>query len=171
MEEKTITLPHTSSSSKFKIKLQAIAFGGSIESVKIVTNSTELSSPLEIISTRNSNGFDIDLVTVNGNLVTLELLNGDLIDTSFGSGDSSFPFAIGDEIFIENCRLTTSTNFAANFNSEKYEYQFFPVVGVNTNNNTVTYSMSGISTGNFGTYDNTFNLGFVVNKKICLFLK
>ena len=148
-----------------KIKLQSIVFGGSIEAVKIVTNSTELSSPLEIISTRNSNGFDIDLITVNGNLVTLELLNGDLIDTSFGSGDSSFPFVIGDEIFIENCRLTTSTNFAANFNSEKYGYQFFPVVGVNTNNNTVTYSMSGISTGNFGTYDNTFNLGFVVNKK------
>ena len=159
------TVPTLVVPQNLKIKLQAIAFGGSIESVKIVTNSTELSGPLEIISTRNSNGFDIDFITVNGNLVTLELLNDDLIDTSFGSGNSSFPFAIGDGIFIEDCRLTASTNFAANFNSEKYGYKFFPVVGVNTNNNTVTYSMSGISTGNFGTYDNTFNLGFVVNKK------
>jgi hypothetical protein len=159
------TVPTLVVPQNLKIKLQAIAFGGSIESVKIVTNSTELSAPLEIISTRNSNGFDIDFITVSDNLVTLELLNDDLIDTSFGSGDFSFPFAIGDEIFIENCRLTASTNFAANFNSEKYGYKFFPVVGVNTNNNTVTYSMSGISTGNFGTYDNTFNLGFVVNKK------
>jgi hypothetical protein len=159
------TVPTLIVPQNLKIKLQAITFGGSIESVKILTNSTELSRPLEIIPTRNSNGFDIDFITVSNNLVTLELLNDDLIDTSFGSGDSSFPFAIGDEIFIENCRLTASTNFAANFNSEKYGYKFFPVVGVNTNNNTVTYSMSGISTGNFGTYDGTFNLGFVVNKK------
>jgi len=148
-----------------KIKLRAVTSGDSIESVKILTNSTELAGPLEIITTRNSNGFDIDFISVNQNLVTLELSNNKLIPTSFGSSSSKFPFAIGDEIFIENCRLTRTTNSLANFNSEKYGYKFFPVVGVNTNNNTITYSMSGISTGNFGTYDDSINLGIVVNKK------
>ena len=148
-----------------KIKLQSFASGGSVQTVNIITNSTELSNPLEIISTRNSNGFDIDFITVNQNEIELELLNSNLIPVQSGSNVSIFPFAVGDEIFVENCRLTDSTNSLANFNSENYGYQFFPVVGINTVNNTVTYSMSGISTGNFGTYDNEFYLGFVVNKK------
>jgi hypothetical protein len=149
------------------IKLQTQNFNGSsgsVESVKILTNSTELASPLEIIAIKNSNGYDIDSITVSGELVTLELLNQNFIPTSFGDSQSIFPFAIGDSIFIENCRLTPDTTDKSNFNSSSYGFQFFPVVGINQNDNTVTYSMAGISTGDFGTYNNLLNLGIVVNK-------
>jgi photosystem II stability/assembly factor-like uncharacterized protein len=149
-----------------EIKLQAISSSGSVESVQIIRNSTQLTGPLEIISTKNSNGFDIDFIVVAGSLVTLELLNTDLISSSFGSNDIVFPFEIGDEIFIENCRLTPDTANLNNYNSSDYKYKFFTVVGVDTNNYTVTYDISSLPAGvTFGTYDDTLNLGFIVNKK------
>jgi hypothetical protein len=150
------------------IKLETQNFNGSagsVESVKILTNSTEMSSPLEILTIKNSNGYDIDFITVSDQLITLELSNQSFIPTSFGGSQSVFPFAEGDSIFIENCRLTSSTNGLANFNSSSYGFQFFPVVAISTNNNTITYSMAGISTGNFGTYNDLLNLGIVINKK------
>ena len=152
------------------IKLETQGFNSSagiVESVKIVKNFTEMSKPLEIIAIRNSNGYDIDFITVSDQLITLELSTSDFIPTKFGSNQSIFPFSIGDRVFLENCRLTpiSITEGKANFNSSSYNYQFFPVVGVNTANNTITYSMSGISTGSFGTYNDSIPSGIVVNKK------
>ncbi len=152
------------------IELSSNIAGGSIVSVDVIKNSTSISSPLEIISIHNSNGYEIDTISVVGNLVTLELTNNAASNTPFipsGFGENSYvyPFSIGDQIFIENCRLTSTTSGLANFNSVSYNYAFFDVVGVSTANNTVTYNMAGISTGSFGTYDDDFNLGIVINKK------
>jgi len=151
------------------INLKATIQGGSISKVNIVDNVNDLKAPLEITPIYNSNGYAIDFITVNGNLVTLELSNSinenPLINIGYGSTIIKYPFKVGDEIFIENCRLTPNTNGKANFNSSKYNYKFFPVVGINSSNNTVTYSMSGISTGQFGTYDDEKTLGTVINKK------
>jgi hypothetical protein len=151
------------------IELNSNIAGGSLVSVDIIKNSTSISSPLEIISIHNSNGYEIDTISVVGNFVTLELNNNassntPFISSGFGQTSYVYPFSIGDKIFIENCRLTSSTSGLSNFNSSAYDYAFFDVVGINTNNNTVTYDMSGISTGSFGTYDGDFNLGIVINK-------
>ena len=150
------------------IELNAKVSGGSVISVDVIKNSTALSSPLEIVSIYNSNGYEIDSISVAGNFVTLELLNdptlNPYIPTGYGKTDYIYPFKIGDQIFIENCRLTDSTAKDANYNSSSYNYSFFDVVGVNTNNNTVTYDMTGISTGSFGTYSDEFNLGVVINR-------
>jgi hypothetical protein len=147
------------------IKLKAIISGGSISRVDILQNVTNLKEPLEITPIYNSNGYEIDFITVVGNLVTLELSNSSFISSGYGRTDFIFPFSNGDEIFVEACRLTVSTSNKANFNSSNYGHQFFTLVGVNTVNYTLTYSMSGISTGEFGTYDDTRTLGHVVNKK------
>jgi hypothetical protein len=150
------------------IDLNANISGGAITSVDIIKNSTSISSPLEILPIYNSNGYEIDFISVNDNLVTLELTNTpDLTPFTpigFGVTEYTYPFQIGDKIFIENCRLTNSTLSQANFNSSSYNYSFFDVVGVSTENNTITYDMSGIATGSFGTYDDQFNLGVVINK-------
>jgi hypothetical protein len=147
------------------IKLSCGISGGSVTETKVDLNSTELEGPLEIISIRNSNGHDIDAINVNTNLVTLELLNTNYITVGYGNTQLEYPFAVGDYIFIENCRLTNLTKALSNFNSSSYDYSFFPVVGVSTANNTVTYDMTGISTGYFGTYDSSLNTGTVINKK------
>ena len=150
------------------IKLEAGSVGGSVVNVRILQNSTSLEAPLEIVPTFNSNGYDIDTINVLGDDVTLELLNNPtfnpLITVGYGASNIEFPFKVGDEIFVEKCRLTESTSDKANFNSEKYNYTFFTVSGINTVNYTVTYSMAGISTGELGTYDGD-RPGVVVNKK------
>ena len=150
------------------IELKANINGGSVTSVDIIKNSTSLSSPLEIVPIYNSNGYEIDAFNVAGNDVTIELFNSPtsypLINSGYGSTLTTFPFSIGDEIFIEKCLLTSATNSSANFNSSSYNYTFFTVTGISTINNTITYSMAGISTGSFGTY-NDERRGVVVNKK------
>jgi len=150
------------------IDLSANISGGSITSVDVIKNSTSIAKPLEIISIFNSNGYDIDTISVAGDFVTLELSNiaglNPFLPTGFGKTDYVYPFKVGDKIFIENCRLTDATSERANYNSSSYDYSFFDVVGVNTVNNTVTYDMTGISTGTFGTYSDEFNLGVVINK-------
>ena len=151
------------------IKLESQLNSGSVNKVNIINNVTDLRKPLEIYSIYNSNGYDIDNISVNGDLVTLELLNSPTsypyINSGFGKTEFDFPFEVGDKIFIENCRLTNNTALKANFNSESYDYRFFDVVAVSINNNTITYNMSGISTGEFGTYSDELTLGYVVNKK------
>lgn len=151
------------------IELNSNIAGGSVISVDVVKNSTSISNPLEIITIHNSNGYEIDTISVVGNFVTLELTNNiasnnPFIPSGFGQTSYTYPFSIGDKIFIENCRLTPTTSNLANFNSSAYDYAFFNVVGISTANNTVTYDMTGISTGSFGTYDDDFNLGTVINK-------
>jgi hypothetical protein len=150
------------------IELKSYISGGSVTSVDIIKNSTSLSSPLEIVPIYNSNGYEIDAFSVAGNDVTIELFNTPtsypLINSGYGSTITEFPFTIGDEIFIEKCSLTNNTSFLANFNSSSYDYKFFTVTGVSTGNNTITYSMSGISTGSFGTYDDE-RRGVVISKK------
>jgi hypothetical protein len=161
-----------------RIKLEAVLQGSSIVDVKIIENTDDLPGPLKIIPTRNSNGYNIDDIEVNGTQVTLELLNSDnqlypLISTGYGSTEVVFPFEIGDQIFIERCRIFLSERDANNiliqkdnYNSSNYNYRFFTVTGISSENYTVTYSMEGAKDNlNLGEYTADFGYGVVVNKK------
>lgn len=150
------------------IELQANISGSSITSVTILNNSTSLSAPLEIVPIFNSNGFEIDAINVSGDDITVELFNSasqfPLINSGYGSTTSVFPFKVGDKVFIEKTLLTSDTSSQASFNSESYDYAFFPVTAVDQNNNTVTYSVAGIATGTFGSYNDN-KRGSIVNTK------
>ena len=151
-----------------EIQLSCSISGGSVVNVNVDKNVTGLSGPLEILPTRNSNGYEIFNITVNllTNTCILELVEDKFISSGFGLTAFNFPFAVGDKIFIENCRLTSDSisNNYLNFNSADYDYSYFTVVDISAYNNTVTYDISGINTSTFGTYDSTFNYGTVVNK-------
>lgn len=158
-----------------RIKLSSVIDGGSVSNVIIEENVNNLSVPLQVIPTKNSNGYEIDFIEVNGTQVTLELINNDvllypLIATGLGSTQAIFPFNVGDEIFIENCRQTIPGQ-TDSFNSKDYNYRFFKVISVDENNFRVTYDMSPIKAnfvGNLDTgesnYRTDFGYGFVVNK-------
>ncbi len=155
-----------------KVKIAAHVVGGSVDRVEIVENAYEFNEPLSIITTKNSNGYDIDTITHSGTNVTVELLLDPQfnkpITAGYASTDISLPFAIGDLVFIEGCRLKPDsiTQGESNFNSDIYDYNFFPVTGVNTTNYTITYSMAnvaGINTVTLGEYDDDFTLGYIVN--------
>ena len=154
-----------------KISLISEIQGGSVVNVKIDKNTFSLKEPLRIVPYNNSNGYEIDNIYANeitGN-GTIELVNDPIlfpyISTGYGSTISNFPFAIGDKIFIEKCRLTIGTASSANFNSKDYGYNFFNVIGINTTNKTIDYNMVGLQTEKFGTYNSDLTLGYVVNQK------
>jgi hypothetical protein len=155
------------------LELEANIQGGSVTKVIIEQNVNNLSGPLKVIPTRNSNGFDIDDIVYDPiqNSVTLELVNADsqiypLITNAFGDSEINFPFEVGDAIFIENCRITdvSRTRGFLDYNSSNFNFRFFTVTGISTDNFTVTYSMNGIGL-NMGEYNTDINFGYVINKK------
>lgn len=154
------------------LKLQAVIQGGSVVDVNILQNVSNLQGPLPVIATKNSNAYDIDDIVYNPvlNTVTLELVNSDtqqypLISNQNGTYDIDFPFALGDQIFVENCAITQKSidNGDAGYNSSEYGFKFFTVTGISTVNFTVTYSMDGIGL-NLGEYNTDNNYGYVSNK-------
>ena len=68
---------------------------------------------LSIITTNNSNGYDIDAISHSGTTVTAELLLDAQfnipVTTGFASTETKLPFAIGDKVFVEGCRLKPSS--------------------------------------------------------------
>lgn len=151
------------------ISLSAHIQGGSVVSVDILNNAFEFDSPLAIVPTRNTNGYDIDAITHSNNYVTVELLLDEqfnkLVRTGYGSTEIKFPFAVGDKVYVEGCRLTSASLQAgeSNFNSENYGYRTFDVTAVDELNYTVTYSMVGIATGTLGSYEDGLTLGYISN--------
>ena len=154
------------------VKIASHVAGGAVDSVEVVQNAFEFNEPLSIITTKNSNGYDIDAISHSGTDVTIELLLDPQfnkpITSGFASTDITFPFKIGDMVFVEGCRIKPASQSAGefNFNSEVFDYNFFPVTGINSTNYTVTYSMAdvaGISTVTLGSYDDDFTLGYIVN--------
>lgn len=157
------------------LKLSAKINGGSISEVIIEENANNLSNSLNIVPIRNSNGYEIDYIVVNGTEVTLELINNDtilypLINVGFANTSIEFPFNVGDEIFIENCRQIKKGQ-TDEFNSKNYNYQFFKIIFVDKENYSITYDMKPIKNnfiGNLVTgesnYFTDFGYGFVVNK-------
>ena len=154
------------------VEIAAHISGGSVDRVEIIKNAFEFKEPLSIITTNNSNGYDIDAISHSGTTVTAELLLDQQfnlpIQTGYASTETKLPFAIGDQVFIEGCRIKPASlqSGEGNFNSAEYDNTFFTVTGVNTVNATVQFSMAsapGISTVTLGTYDDDFTLGSIVN--------
>lgn len=158
------------------IVLSSSLDGGSIGKVDIIQNVSNLSSPLKIVPIKNSNGIDIEFIEVNGTSITLELINSDVISypfitTGVGSTIYEFPFKIGDQIFVENCRFLDSKQDTDSFNSKDYNYAFFIITSVDEDNFTITYDMNEIKSdfeGNtlegLANYSTDFGYGYVVNK-------
>jgi hypothetical protein len=158
------------------IVLGASIQGGSVIDVQIIQNTNNLSTPLNIISTNNSNGIDINDISVVSSSVILELINVEnetfpLSPIGFGQTSTIFPFEIGDEVFIERCRISSSYDLSnnlitkANYNSSNNQYKFFKVKDVNAINFTVTLDLNDFDDPNLGSYDISFGYGYVVNKK------
>ena len=154
------------------VSIAAHVSGGAVDSVEIIQNAFEFKEPLSIITTNNSNGYDIDNITHSGTTVTAELLLDAQfnipVTTGYASTDVKLPFAIGDRVFVEGCRIKPASlqSGEGNFNSSDYDFSFYTVTGVNTTNATVQFSMAdapGISTVTLGTYDDDFTLGSIVN--------
>ena len=130
---------------------------GSVDSVTLISNDSGLTEGLKIIPINNSNGIGVVNATSNPNgygepINTLTLkVPGNFV----GYTTATFPFRIGDEIFVENVDIVGGANSTADgYNSSDYDYKQFTVVGFNTITPSIDYSIVGLgSTG--GVYDST----------------
>jgi hypothetical protein len=152
---------------KPNILAQTTISGTSVNSVKILTNDSGLSEDVRIIPITNSNGVvvtgaDTDaLGTVTLSLRAPNPESGS--ESGFYNSGGDFPFAVNDEIFVENIKTTDNPN--GGYNSSDYNYTYFKVTGIGTTGGgeTVSYSLVGLgSTG--GTYQEDNNFGRVIKK-------
>jgi hypothetical protein len=109
--------------------------------VEILENTFALNPVLPtILPIQNSNGVGISMIEFN------EYTKDVIVTLSVGfSTANAFPFAVNDEILIENIGIT-SVSEGRGFNSEDYNYQLFIVTSVDENiggiGGSVTYNMS-----------------------------
>ena len=131
--------------------------GNSVFKVNIILNDNTLDTPLSIVPVNNSNGFDIiGILSISPTRNSIQLDT-----TSYPLLSGGFPFSVGDEIFIENCSITSDVQ--KNYNSKDNNYVFFKVVSVDENTSTIVYDITGLS--GFGTYTLVNGYGTVVNRK------
>ena len=131
--------------------------------VRIVKNTYGMyNTTPTIIPIYNSNGVGIN--TISYNSTTKDVTVG--FNTGFSD---SFPFAVGDEVLIENTSVGVGST-ARGFNSSGYDYKLFTLTSVNPalggNTGSVTYNISEyLTTNEFpGIFDELNSAGRIVNK-------
>ena len=151
---------------KPNIVAQTTLNGTSVNNVQILTNDSGLSKDLRIIPTINSNGVVVIGATTDSNKTVTLSLRAPNPETGSASGffnqGGSFPFAVKDEIFVENIKTTDGND---GYNSSAYDYSYFTVTGIVTTGGqeSVSYSLVGLGTTG-GTYQQENNFGRVIKK-------
>ena len=126
-----------------------VLVGGSVEKVSIVTNDSGFDDNLQVIPTVNSNGVGvINAVSqvVTGSQTNTLFLRAPIV----GFPTGGFPFAIGDEIFVENVKILENDDQftgGGGYNSSDYGFENFVVSGINTITAVVGQNRHGYTTG------------------------
>ena len=161
-----ISPPNVLAIGKTSIIAQTSLTGSSVSEVRILTNESGLSEDLRIIPTTNSNGIVVTAATTDSNKTVKLSLRAPIPDSGSDSGfynnAGQFPFAINDEIFVENIKITDD---ADGYNSSDYDYTYFKVTGITTTGGqeAVFYSLVGLGTTG-GLYQIDNNFGRVIKK-------
>ena len=133
--------------------------------VEIVRNTFGIYNVIPtIIPTNNSNGVGISTLSYNSSNKTVTAI----LSVGFSTAES-FPFEIGDKIFVENVSVGSATTLKG-FNSSDHGYGLFEVLSVAKNIGGVgiiTYSMSSyLSDGQYpGIYNNKNSAGRIIPEK------
>ena len=145
--------PVVTSIGNSSILCSASIIGNSVADIEILANDSGLSKDLQMIPTVNSNGVKVISAESNFAVNTLYL-------RAPVTGFTTFPFKVGDEVYIENVNITDPVD---GYNSSDYGNRNFTVIEVNETGGqeSIKYSIAGIgSTG--GTYDTNNAFGRVV---------
>ena len=122
-------------------------FGSSVSEVNVIDRGSGLSDTnLFAISVDNTNG--VDIISAQFDVLS-EIATLTLQSPSIGFTTDTYPFVMGEKIFIEGIDIISGTG--QGYNSSDYDYATFDVVGVNTaiglaNGATLSYRIPGIST-------------------------
>ena len=136
------------------IILETKLSGSSVSRVNILISDGGLPEITPtIVSTNNSNGVSVTNAESSGSFNTLTLKRPN-------NGFVSFPFSVGDQIFVEGVILSESLTQGGGYNSSDYNYQNFEITSFlnDANVSSVTYQRPvglGTTGGNFDT-NNSF---------------
>ncbi len=134
-------------------------------SVSVIRNTKGLYNvDPKIIPINNSNGLGIESISYDSptKIVTVFF-------TKQFSDPETFPFSIGDNVYVEGVSVTNSSN--KGYNSKNYNYSVFPVVGVSTNlggfGASLQYSLDNFLVGSEipGTFDEENSSGRIIAEK------
>lgn len=133
--------------------------------VTILNNTYRLNDVTPtIIPIQNSNGVGINSISYNSTTknVTVNLAVG-------FSTTSSFPFAVGDKVLIENISIGISS-VGKGYNSENYGYQLFTITAIDPNiggYGSITYNLGNFLNlnDNPGKYDDINSSGRIIPEK------
>jgi hypothetical protein len=129
--------------------------------VKILNNTKGIYNvPPRLIPINNSNGVGINSISYNSGTKDVTIT----LNASYSTLDT-FPFAVGDNILIENVQITETDSNYKNYNSSEFNYNLFKITQINPNlggsSPTIIYNY----TANFGTYNNQISIGRVIPEK------
>jgi len=162
------TPPVISAIGQPNMTFKATLVGGSISKVDIVTNDSGFDQNLKVIPTVNSNGVAVINAQSVFNLNVSEQRNTLFLRAPVnGFPTGSFPFASGDEIFVENVKTLGDGD---GYNSSDYNFKNFIIpsdsegIDVDGGEEAVSYSIVGLGTTG-GTYDGNNAFGRVIKTK------
>jgi len=147
--------------------------GTSVSDVQILTNDSGLSSDLRVVPTTNSNGIVVTDASIDSNKTVELKLRAPAPEVSNQSGffnnGGSFPFQIGDKIFVENIKIIDDVDgnpTGTGYNSSDYDYKFFTVsnIEITGGQEAVYYSLAGLGI-TAGIYQSNNNFGRVIKKE------
>tara|TARA_Y100000004_G_scaffold95231_1_gene106697 strand:+ start:4064 stop:15256 length:11193 start_codon:yes stop_codon:yes gene_type:complete len=143
--------------------------------LKIVRNTFGI-TPVEprLLPTKNTNGVGISTISYNSDTKEVYVT----LNTGFTT-TNSFPFAVGDEVMVENVNVGIASTVAGQvvfvptgdgFNSEDYGYKLFTITAVDENLGgigTMAYSLDGIIADGAspGTINISKSAGRIIPKK------
>ena len=115
--------------------------GGSVGDVEVISSDSNLREDLRLIATNNSNGVGVVNATSSSGVNEISLKAP---QTLAGFGDN-FPFAVGDQVFIENIQITNAP-LADGYNSSDYDFRTFEVTAINTvaGTESISYRITGL---------------------------
>jgi len=155
---------------KPNIVAQTSLNGTSVNKIQILTNDSGLSEDLRIVPVNNSNGvgiisaqtFSNDIVTIGLKAPAVQIGGGNT--SGFFNYGGTFPFAVGDEIFVENVKTLEGID---GYNSSTYDYKYFTITNVvyTGGKESISYSIAGLGVSTGGTYQPTNNFGRVIRKR------
>ena len=158
-----ITPPDLIIRGKPNVVLEATLEGTSVSTVNVLTvgrGFNQVPDPPRILAIRNSNGVGIVTASSNGTTNTLTISQP---TNGWRADGLDFPFAVGDDIFVEGIGIQTPVTSTGGYNSEDYDYSFFKVASRNPSSSQITYSIAGIGTTG-GTFDPAQSAGRVISK-------
>lgn len=132
--------------------------------INIIKNTKGLyNATPRIIPINNSNGLGISSISYNQSTKIVTAFF-----TKQFSDPGTFPFSVGENVFVEGVSILNSSD--KGFNSRNYNYSVFPIVGVNTNlggsGSAITYSLQNYieSTEITGTFDPVNSSGRIISE-------